>query len=216
VRPGRYFVRGRATDALLEGTVDVAGGATLEVGDDGLHRTEYARLVRKGGSDVRVTHGPEAGYLLQTPMKDAASLCQGAYAGYVVHWRTLDVGARVLGCHASFGNDTLTASEDQLGGELRASHAWDLPLVTMDLGLGLGGSWLHQGFTTSGQAPARDTPAGHFGVGLGITVPVHWGTSIRLETSGVAYVFAQRQTGAGTSLGPWFSLRELAGLSQEW
>jgi caspase domain-containing protein len=91
VRPGRYFVRGRATDALLEGTVDAGAGASVEVKDDVLHRTEYARLVRKGGADVGVTHGPEAGYLFETPMKNESTLCQGAFAGYAVHWPALDL-----------------------------------------------------------------------------------------------------------------------------
>ena len=49
VRAGRYFLRGRAPDVLLEGMVDAPPGATLSVDESGFERTAYARLVRKGG-----------------------------------------------------------------------------------------------------------------------------------------------------------------------
>ena len=95
VRPGRYFVRGRMPDALLEGQVDAAPGTDVVVRDDGLQRTEYSRLVRKGGSDTRLSRGLEAGYLLRTPMRNTATVCQGGFAGYAVHWSALDLAARV-------------------------------------------------------------------------------------------------------------------------
>jgi hypothetical protein len=90
-----------------------------------------------------------------------------------------------------------------------------LPVVTLDVGLGLGGAWLHQGFATSGVAPSRDSPAGFLDVGLGLTVPIAWGASLRAESAVMSYVFSQEQAGR-SSLGPWFSFRQLAGLSKEW
>src|SRR6266404_2056142 len=49
LRAGRYFVRGRGPDVLLEGTFEAPAGGTLGVDEAGLDRTAYARLVRKGG-----------------------------------------------------------------------------------------------------------------------------------------------------------------------
>ena len=159
VRPGRYFVRGRMPDAMLEGEVNALAGAEIVVGDEGLHRTEYARLVRKGGGGLRVSRGVEAGYLVRTPMKNAATLCQGAFAGYVQHWQALDLGARLDACHSSTQGDAIASNDNEVGGEVRVSRAWDLPIVTAAVGLDAGASWLRQSFTTRGLAPTRDTPA---------------------------------------------------------
>jgi hypothetical protein len=215
VRPGRYFIRGRLPDALLEGTVDASPGSDVEVGDAALGRTEYARLVRKGGADVRVSRGIEAGYELRTPMKNAATLCQGAFAGYAMHWSALNLAARLDACHATAQNDTLESSDDEVGGELRVSRAWDLPLVTPSVGLAAGGSWLRQTFQTSGTAPGRDTPAGRFAASLALEVPLPRGFSVVVESAAMTYVFAQA-SGGRTTLGPWFSFRQLAGIEKEW
>ena len=52
VRLGRYFVRARARDHLLEGTITVGSGGTRRVDDRALTRVEYARLARKGAPSV--------------------------------------------------------------------------------------------------------------------------------------------------------------------
>ena len=215
VRPGRYFIRGRMPDALLEGVIDARAGAETTVADDALHRTQYARLVRKGGANVGAVQGIEAGYFLRTPMKNAATLCQGAFAGYTLHVHALDAGARLSGCHASASSDTLRSSDDEFGGELFAARAWDMPFVTVAVGLSAGASWLRQSFETSGVAPIRNTAAGHFGVGLGLTVPITSGFSVLLDSAATAYVFDQAE-GARSSSGPWFSFRQLAGIEKEW
>jgi hypothetical protein len=215
VKPGRYFIRGRLPDALIEGEVVAAADEYVTVVDANLHRTEYARLVRKGGTDVRVSHGVQAGYLFRTPMKNAATLCQGGFAGYTQHWSSFDVGARVDGCAASAANQTLTSRDDEVGGELRAARSWDLPFVTLGVGLGLGASWLHQSFTTLGLAPPRDSVAGRLSVSVSLSVPVTSGVSVVAESAGLAYVFEQL-VGNETQLGPWFSFRQMAGLEKEW
>jgi hypothetical protein len=220
VKPGRYFVRGRMSDAMLEGSIDAPVGSQVTVQDDQLHRTEYARLVRKGGADVRVSNGIEAGWMFRTPVGNSNSLCQGAFAGYEMHLHALDLSARVDACHASASNDTLTSIENEFGGELHASRAFDLPIVTVSFGLGLGGSWMHQSFDTRGIAPSRDTPAGRLDASFGLAIPLFKGVSIVAESSAVTYVFAlQREespTKTETSLGPWFSFRQLVGLEKEW
>jgi hypothetical protein len=204
VRAGHYFVRGRTPDALLEGEVDAPAGASVEVEDRRLHRAEYARLVRKGGGSKKSVQGPEAGYFLQTALQNAATLCQGAFAGYALHLENLSLGARILGCHAGFSNDSLRASSDQLGGELRIAHAWDVPVVSVELGLAVGGWIFEQTFSTLGIAPSRSTPAGSVALGLGLRADVGLGFSLFSDTSLVSYVYAQREPPLGSvSFGPY-------------
>lgn len=220
VRPGKYFIRGRMPDAMLEGDVDAPVGVDVTVQDADLRRTEYARLVRKGGTDVRVSHGIEAGWMFRTPMPNSSSPCQGAFAGYAMHLPALDLVARIDACHASYENDTLTSSQNEFGGELHASRAWDLPFVTVSLGLGLGGSWMRQSFDTRGVAPARNTPAGRLAASFGLEIPLFKGFSIAAESSAMTYVFAlervESPSSTETTLGPWFSFRQLVGLEKEW
>jgi hypothetical protein len=81
---GHYFVRGRASDHLLEGQVALAPGQTLWLQDSQLSTVEYARLARKGGTERASSHGPWLGYQLRSPLWSGASVCQGLRAGYAV------------------------------------------------------------------------------------------------------------------------------------
>ena len=219
VRSGRYFVRGRATDALLEGELEAPEGATVEVTDDRLHRIAYARLVRKGKGVRSAAHGLEAGYVFHTPLMNGSGLCQGAFAGYAVHLEQLSFGARALGCHTGFTNAFVQASTTEIGGELRAAHTWDLPVVGIDLGLSLGGSILSQSFTTAGVAPARSTPAATLALSLGLHADLGAGFSILEESALATYLYAQDQqdpSAPTTSLGPYFAFRQIFGLAKVW
>ena len=109
----------------------------------------------------------------------------------------------------------MSSSDTEVGAELRVSRAWDLPLVTLSVGLAAGGAWLRQAFQTSGIAPTRDTPAGRFATSFGLRVPLVAGLSLGAESAAMTYVFAQ-QSGDQTSLGPWFCFRQLVGIEKEW
>src|SRR5687767_10413594 len=81
---GAYFVRGRASDHLLEGLVELGPRQRLSLSESRLSRVEYARLARKGGSDRARAHGPWLGYQVRSPIWSGATLCQGLRAGYAV------------------------------------------------------------------------------------------------------------------------------------
>ncbi|HMI87515.1 MAG TPA: caspase family protein, partial [Polyangiaceae bacterium] len=83
LKPGRYLVRARASDHLLEGEVSLAPGGRVDIGAEPLRRIEYARLVRKGGGFGSV-HGPELGYTFHTALRNAATLCHGGFIGYPI------------------------------------------------------------------------------------------------------------------------------------
>ncbi len=216
VRGGRYFIRGRATDALLEGEVDAPEGSVVEVDDERLHRIAYARLVRKGKGVRSVAQGVEAGYLFHTALPNTSGLCQGGFAGYAIHLEQLSLGGRVAGCRGGFSDATIGASTTEVGGELRAVHTWDLPVVSVDLGLSLGGWLLHQSFATTGVAPSRSSGAGTLGLGLGLHVDLGAGFSLLEETALETYVYSQERADGTTSLGPYPALRQTFGVGKVW
>lgn len=214
VRTGRYFVRGRMKDALLEGDLDATG--ILEVSDDRLKRIEYARLVRKGEGGRRVAHGPEAGYSFKTSLRNADGLCHGGFAGYAVHLEAISFGARLAGCHSSFTNDVVDASVNEVGGELRGFHGWDLPVVSVELGLAVGGWLLHQSFATRGEAPSRSSPAGSLGLSLGLRPDLGAGFSLLAESTLLTLLYAQENEAGATSLGPHVAFRQSFGIAKVW
>ena len=174
LRAGRYLVRGRTRDALLEGTATVSSGQETVVAAAELSSTRYARLVRKGrGEIVGDALGWFAGPAVQSAIIDGATPCFGAVAGAM--WATADVtwSPRAVGCRGTFSNDTLSASTYLLALDLRVAKAWDLSHATVDLGVTAGGELLQERFTTRGIAPTRTSPAGHIDAGLGLLLPLH-------------------------------------------
>ncbi|MDQ3368498.1 MAG: caspase family protein [Myxococcota bacterium] len=173
LRPGRYVVRGRTRDALLEGSVAVASGRDTAVVPGVLRRTTYARLVRKGhGELLRGVSGPIGGPAMRTTIIEGASPCLGALAGWV--WVRADVtlSPRVVGCRGEFSNRTLEARTDALALDIRVAKAWDVRRFSIDLGVTLGGEVLQERFTTRGVAPTRTSAGAHVDAGVGIVVPL--------------------------------------------
>ena len=174
LRPGRYVVRGRTRDALLEGSVTVASGRETVVDTDDLTSTKYARLVRKGrGEVVGGAMGLFGGPAIASAIIQGATPCVGGIAGGV--WATADVtwSPRVVGCRGTSSNETLTARTDLLALDLRVAKAWDVSRATVDVGVTLGGEILQERFTTRGIAPTRTSPAGHVDAGLGVLLPIY-------------------------------------------
>ncbi len=217
VRADHYFVRARGRDSILEGEVDVAEGQTVEVTDDRLHRIEYARLVRKGGSDLHDVHGPVAGFTTRTPLRNGNGLCSGAFAGYALHFAALSVTPRIDACGSGFQSGTLHADVNEVGVDVRLAHAWDFPVVTVDVGLTLGASWLMQSFTTPGLAPRRDSLAGRSSVGVGLTSDLGGGFYIFAAGAGETYLFRFQDSVTGeSSLAPSIALRTHFGIGKSW
>ncbi|KYF64355.1 hypothetical protein BE11_48470 [Sorangium cellulosum] len=196
LRPGRYFVRGRGPDFLLEGTVEAEAGQTVDVGDERLSRVTFARLVRKGGGVREIAHGPVAGYQFRTPILQGSSPCHGGFVGYGVELQHMGLATRLSACHSAFQNEHLTASNDDLGLDVRLSHAWDLPVVTLGVGVDLGLAVMRQRFETSGHAPDRHGLAGAFGAGAGANVDLVGGFYLGVEAAAQTYLFEQQRAGS--------------------
>lgn len=126
LRPDHYFVRGRTSDYILEGEVIARTSETLGVRDDLLHRIEYARLVRKGGTGLHSVSGPIAGFTFRTPLRNGSEMCAGAFAGYTFTLSTISLSPRIDACFSSFDNQSVRAAADDFGGGVRVAHAWDI------------------------------------------------------------------------------------------
>lgn len=217
VRAGRYFVRGRTPDVLLEGEIDAPSGASVEITDDRLRPIAYARLVRKGAGVRTLAHGPEAGYLVRTPLKNASVACQGGFVGYAAHFEHLSVGGRLAGCESGFATDALRATSNEYGGELRVAHTWDAPVVGFDVAVALGGWLLAQTFSTTGVAPSRFTPAASFAFAPGLHADLGAGFSLFGEAAIMVYVYSQAQSGGESpALGPYAAFRGQLGFAKVW
>ncbi|MCE9577230.1 MAG: caspase family protein [Deltaproteobacteria bacterium] len=206
VRPGRYFVRGRGTDFLLEGMVTLAVAEDRELQDAQLDRIAYAQLVRKGrGERTRATslHG---GYALRTALWSGASPCQGPFVGAAFALRTLTLEPRLGACRGSFDNAFLAAHTDELDLEVRAAHVWDVDRVALAVGVGVGGSLLRDVFTTDNAPDSRNALAAHLGVSGGATTELVQGFYGGIELEAMTYFFHQ-QTMDATQVASPFALR---------
>jgi hypothetical protein len=214
VRADRYFIRGRGPGYLLEGTVAVAAGETRAVDDRSLTRLEYARLVRKGRPELTVAQGPQAGYQLRSGV-NGTSLCQGVFAGYAVELEHLSLVPRLTACHGGFDNQDLHASADEIGARLTAAHAFDLPVVTVELGVVVGMSLLHQGFTVAGGvAPDRNSLAGQVGAGLGVVRDLPRGFYLLADVAAESYIFRRQDASDRVALATALAARFGAALGK--
>lgn len=141
IKPGRYFVRGRGPDFLLEGTLVLRPAEQHQVREQDLERLDYARLVRKGRSELRLASGVQAGYALRTSLWTGGGLCQGPFAAYAIDLPFVTLAPRIGICRGSFANAP-GATSDALDVELRVAHAWDIGRVAVSVGGGLGGAYL--------------------------------------------------------------------------
>jgi Caspase domain len=207
VKPGRYFVRGRGADYLLEGSLSLAAAEEHSVRDDELDKLEYARLVRKGGGAVDHLGSVALGYQVQTPLWSGASACQGLFGSYTIDLRAVTLAPRVGACRGGFDNAFLQARTDQLDAELGGAHVWDVGPVAMSVGVGAGASLLRQTFTSEGTAPSRRAVAAHLGASVGATVDLVQGFYGGVELDAMTYFFNQRDDAGATRVATPFALR---------
>ncbi len=139
LRAGRYFVRGRGPEVLLEGTVVVAPGSTVTVDESKLQRTAYARLVRKGEGSRDSVLSLEAEARMRTSLVER---CRASARAWRWGWPSRSGPSpscpRVAWCRTGYTNEGLHATTDQCDFELQGSHVWDLAPVSIEVGLIVG------------------------------------------------------------------------------
>jgi hypothetical protein len=184
VKPGRYFVRGRDPEFLLEGTLVLRPAEQHQVREQELERIDYTALARKGRVEPRHASSVQAGYALQTPLWSGGRLCQGPFVGYALDLGLVDLGPRVGVCRGSFV-DTSHAHTDELDIELDGVHVWHSGPLSVGAGLSLGGTYLRQD-SGDGTTPARHGLA-HVGVVTAASVELARGFYSGIDVEGMAY-----------------------------
>lgn len=163
LRPGTYFVRGRG-DALYEGKIHVEGAQPLRLAS--LDRIAYARLVRKGGGP-RSSDGWIGAAAVRSGLVSGDRPCVGALAGWVWDLSEISISPRVELCRSGIDNAWLASTTYAANAELRVSHAWDLPGITLDLGASAGAGVFRTSYETTGEAPPRMIATVHLDASLG-------------------------------------------------
>jgi hypothetical protein len=208
VRPGRYFVRGRGPDVLLEGTFDAPAGGALTLDQSRLERTAYARLVRKGGGTASTVASVEAEARVRSSLVDAAGACPGVAVGVAFALRSLTLTPRLGWCRSGFENPGIRSTVDQYDVELSAVHVRDLRVVSIELGITVGGSLLVQHFRTGGVAPRRTTAALQLSPMAGISRDVAERGYVFLLCSASTYLLRSEDSATSRkSFGPSFALQ---------
>jgi hypothetical protein len=198
VPAGRYFVRGRAREFLLEGMVSLVGGREVTIGDQTLERIEYARLVRKGSTLLSAVHGPQAGLRLRSAVFESGA-CVGPYFGYAWETEHVDVVPRLGWCSprgglglpselASSGPDT---RNEQVDLELGLARTWDVSRVAVSVGLAAGLALLADTAEVEGSKLAPYRTVALLGSMVGVSTDLGGGFYARVE--GHAHTYLQRK-----------------------
>ena len=212
LRAGRYFARGRAPDVLLEGSFDAPAGGALRLDESRLERTEYARLVRKGGGGVSAVASVEAEGRLRSSLMDGSGVCPGVAVGTAVALRSVTLKPRVGWCRAASSNPGIQATVDQYDLEISAAHVRDLGVASVELGITVGGALLVQRFRTQGIAPARRTAALQLSPTIGVAHDVGQRGYVFLLGSASTYLLRREESATSrSSFGPTFALRVAMG-----
>ncbi len=191
LRVGRYFVRARMADALLEGTVAVRAGERVAVDEGALQRSDYARLVRKSAGGRACADRVEVGYTIRSSLYADAGPCQGATAGWGMDRPALSLDLRAVACRGGATNAFVDATHDQLAAEARAVHAWDVHHVTLAIGPLAGTALLVEHFT--GGASTRTSLAPLAGVTAGASLDLADRLYLTGEVDVVTTFFRQEQ-----------------------
>jgi hypothetical protein len=208
VRAGRYFLRGRAPDVLLEGTVEAPAGEALMVDESRLQRTAYARLVRKGGGTASAVASLEAEARARSALVGETGICPGVAVGAAIALHSFTLKPRVGWCRGGFSNPGIEATVDQYDLELSLTHVRDLDVVSLELGLTVGGSLLLQRFRTQGVAPRRTTGAVQLAPIVGITREIAPRSYLFLLGAASTYLLrSETSTATSSSFGPSFAVR---------
>jgi Caspase domain len=199
VRPGRYFIRSRATDALLEGSLEVSAKELRYVEPRRLKRVSYARLVRKGARESGLAHSAEAGFALRSTLPNASGPCWGAVVGYRLDLESVTLGSRFAFCTSSFENRTLSARTNEYSLAFAAEHAWDFANFSLSLGGGGGAALTTQSFATLGRAPSRHSTSPMLFAVLGLSYDLSNRIYASVDARAEAQLVRLQEDGGGDS-----------------
>ena len=194
---GRYWVTRHEPDHLEQGRFEVRSRERTDVMPELMARLDYARVVRKGGTERHVT-----GSLF------AAAGTRGSLLGLGVSWQTL-VGARVdlkqvsLELRVGFGqsdlnNGRLDITTREISAAVDALRAFDLGPLTLDVGLELGGSTILQALHDP-MHPDRASFGPFVGAVGQFEIPLWRRLYARVEVAGLFYFLRAADVAGGVA-----------------
>jgi hypothetical protein len=96
-------------------------------------------------------------------------------------------------CRADFSADRVSVQADHYDLDLALTRSFDLPIVSVGVGLGGGASLLRQTFETAGIAPPRNTLAGHGTALLSLRWDLPRGFFVLSGVAAQVLIFAQQR-----------------------
>ncbi|MEQ8563696.1 MAG: caspase family protein [Deltaproteobacteria bacterium] len=199
----RYLVQRRDEDHYREYEVDLAPGETVALKRLASRRVSYARLVRKGSELRSAAH---AVYLLGggrgAVLADMGPGMSGAFE-YGLSLELISVGLRLRYGRGPSAAQTPTASvvHEELAFGATASHFFDLPMVS--LGVGLLVETIHHQQRISSVVGTDERAAWGFALGALFTAeaPIYGPLVARVEGGPITYVFDRTVVEAGRDRG---------------
>lgn len=206
LRPGDYFVTRRGSEYLLQGEVRVLEASTTQVDSRSLRRIDYARVVRKGGTERESSWSTFAVVGLQGPILDLGTAFVTG-VGSRLDLPFLSFEARLHFASSAVENDRLQIDTRETGGSLAAIRAFDLGSFSFGAGVEAGAAYFDQRFH---QQYTPDRQAWGFDVGplataeMGLVGPLH----LRVEGALLTWFLPGEETPvtwrAGAGLGTFF------------
>ncbi len=200
--PGSYMIQQRGSEHYLEYEVELQQGETLDLASAPHRRSSYAELVRKGAEHRTSSHGVYVSAFGRGGVLDGKGAALGASAAYGLDLRYISVGG-----HLRFSRAQSNAQHLEFAAGLTAQHFFDLPIVS--LGLGLLVEYVHhrQRFEEEATRQANGAAIGAvFTLQRAISGPL----LLRLQGGPVTYVFREATVEGGAEVGST-SVSELTG-----
>ena len=195
--PGDYFVQRRDVDHYREYNVSLAAGRDTKLTGRPYRRVAYARLVRKGGGARGSVHGLTLLVGADGQRLEGLGIGRNLVLGY-----GLDLSFASFEVRARWGRRSsqsgLQITHDEIAAGVTARHVFDLPVVSVGLGLLAEAVNHRQRFETIGVAPPRSSWGVAFGALITAELDLPAGLTARVELSPVAHVFEGAIVEAGT------------------
>jgi hypothetical protein len=166
-------------------------------------RVGYARLVRKGVAEKVLAHGVYLMGAVRGPLLDGLGVGWAGTAGYALDLELVSFGLRFrygLGPSSALG-ETARVQHEEIGLALTASHFFDLPILSVGVGLIAEGIRHRQRFEQRVEISDRIAWGGAFGGIFTLEVRLYGPLVLRAEGGPITYLFQRTVVEAGAEVG---------------
>ena len=217
VTPGPYFIQRRESRYYLEYQIELEpkGSRHLKLRDG--KRVDYARLVRKGSHDTPALHGLSAGVAYRNNASEGLPAGEHLLLEYAVDLPQLTLQTRLRYHATDFTSvDGILSGElDEWGLGLGVHRFWDLPALSLGIGVVSDVAQVRQRFTTQGNAaPRRSVALGVAALGTvqaalweALTIELELGPWIHFQKSGFTYAGALSEETLTTTTLFWVGVK---------